>query len=109
MSVETATTFSMSAYGRLLRSNRDFRLLWTSQVVSEIGDWLYAVTVYALLLELTGKAESVGFAVVLQLLPQVFVAPTAGVLNDRLPRRAVMIFADVVRIVVVLAMMLVDS
>ncbi len=109
MSVDTAQTISLAAYGRLLRSNRDFRLLWSSQVVSEIGDWLYAVTVYSLLLELTGKAESVGLAVVLQLLPQVFVAPTAGVLNDRLPRKAVMIFADIVRIFVVLAMMLVDS
>jgi MFS family permease len=109
MPEESAQTFSIRAYGRLLRSNRDFRLLWLSQVVSEIGDWLYAVTVYSLLLDLTGKAESVGFAVVLQLLPQVFIAPAAGVLNDRLPRRAVMIFADVARIFIVLAMLLVDS
>lgn len=109
MSGESAQTFSIRAYGSLLRNNREFRLLWLSQVVSEIGDWLYAVTVYSLLLDLTGKAESVGFAVVLQLLPQVFIAPAAGVLNDRLPRRAVMIFADVARIFIVLAMMLVDS
>lgn len=106
---DSAQTFSIRAYGRLLSTNRDFRLLWFSQVISEIGDWLYAVTVYALLLDLTGTAESVGLAVVLQLIPQVFVAPAAGVLNDRLPRRAVMIFADVARIFIVLAMLFVDS
>jgi len=104
-----AKSYSLAAYARLLSGNRDFRLLWFSQIVSEIGDWLYAVAIYSLLLELTGEAKSVGFAVVLQLLPQVFMAPTAGLLNDRLSRRAVMIFADICRIFIVLAMLLVSS
>ncbi len=109
MSEAGSRSYSFSAYGRLLRTNRDFRLLWTSQVISELGDWLYAVAIYSLLLELTGQAKSVAFAVVLQLLPQVFIAPTAGVLNDRLNRRTVMIFADCARIFIVLAMLLVRS
>ncbi|MEJ5368930.1 MAG: MFS transporter [Bryobacteraceae bacterium] len=109
MEAAGAPSFSFAAYLRLLRENRDFRLLWLAQVVSELGDWLYAVAVYSLLLQLTGKAESVGIAVVLQLLPQVLVAPTAGVLNDRLNRRAIMIAADIARIFIVLGMMLVAS
>jgi predicted MFS family arabinose efflux permease len=100
-------SYSLSAYGRLLRDNRNFRLLWFAQVISELGDWLYAVAIYSLLLEITGKASSVGIAVVLQLLPQVMIAPLAGVLNDRLSRRSVMIFADLVRVFIVLAMLLV--
>ena len=102
-------SWSLSAYGRLLRDNRDFRLLWTAQIVSEIGDWFYTVALYSLLLELTGSAAAVGTAVVLQLLPQVFAAPSAGVLNDRMSRRAIMIFADVCRAVIVLSMLLVRS
>jgi MFS family permease len=102
-------TWSLAAYGRLLRENRDFRLLWTAQIVSEIGDWFYTVALYSLLLELTGSASAIGMAVVLQLLPQVFAAPTAGVLNDRMPRRTVMIFADICRAVIVAAMLLVRS
>lgn len=109
MAEADSRSYSFSAYGRLLRDNRDFRLLWSSQVISELGDWLYAVAIYSLLLELTGQAKSVAFAVVLQLLPQVFVAPTAGVLNDRLNRRSVMIFADCARIFIVLSMLLVRS
>ncbi|MBE0657099.1 MAG: MFS transporter [Bryobacteraceae bacterium] len=103
------STYSLSAYGRLLRDNRDFRLLWFAQIVSELGDWFYAVAIYSLLLELTGQARSVGLAVVLQLLPQVFMAPMAGVINDRLRRRSVMIFADIARVFIVLAMLLVSS
>ena len=102
-------SWSLAAYVRLLRENRDFRLLWTAQIVSEIGDWFYTVALYSLLLELTGRASAIGIAVVLQLLPQVFAAPSAGVLNDRLPRRAVMIFADICRAVIVASMLLVRS
>ncbi|MBI5086561.1 MAG: MFS transporter [Acidobacteria bacterium] len=109
MAEAASRSYSLAAYGRLLKTNREFRLLWLSQVVSELGDWLYAVAIYSLLLELTGEAKSVGIAVVLQLLPQVFVAPMAGVLNDRLSRRAIMIFADCVRVFIVLAMLLVTS
>lgn len=100
---------SLSSYIRLIRTNRNFRLLWLAQMVSEIGDWLYAVAVYSLLLDLTGSASSVATAVVLQVLPQVLVAPMAGVLNDRLSRRSVMIFADLVRSVVVLGMLVVSG
>ncbi len=109
MSAGGARSYSLAAYGRILRENRNFRLLWFAQVVSEMGDWLYAVAIYSLLLELTGEAKSVGFAVVLQLLPQVFMAPTAGVLNDRLNRRTIMIFADCCRFFIVLAMVFVKS
>ncbi|MGC8881824.1 MAG: MFS transporter [Bryobacteraceae bacterium] len=109
MEAADAPSFSFAAYLRLLAGNRDFRLLWLAQVISELGDWLYAVAIYSLLLQLTGRAESVGIAVVLQLLPQVLVAPTAGVLNDRLNRRAIMISADIARMFIVLGMMMVTS
>jgi len=98
-----------SAYWRLLRDNANFRRLWGAQVVSEIGDWFYAVAIYNLLLELTGTATSVGAAVVVQVLPQTFMGPTAGVVNDRVRRKHVMIAADLARIFVVLGMLLVRT
>lgn len=98
---------SFRDFPRLLRTNRNFRLLWAAQIVSEIGDWFYAVAVYSLLLDFTGKAQSVALAFVLQVLPQFFIAPAAGVLNDRLSRRRVMMFADWMRAGIVLCMVLV--
>src|SRR5271165_1500933 len=95
----------MAAYVRLLRANRNFRLLWFAQIISEQGDWLYAVAVYSLLLEYTGSAKAVGFAFVLQVLPQFFVSPAAGILNDRLRRKQVMIAADCLRAAVVFGML----
>ena len=34
---------SLGAYWRLLRENRNFRRLWLAQIVSELGDWIYAL------------------------------------------------------------------
>lgn len=94
-------------YLALLRGNKNFRLLWTAQVISEIGDWFYTVAIYSLLLEYTGSAKSIALAFTLQVLPQFFSSPTAGVINDRLSRRRVMIFADWARAAIVGCMLLV--
>jgi len=98
---------TFAAYWRILRTNRNFRRLWFAQIVSEQGDWLYSVAVYSLLFEFTGSAKAVGLAFVFQVLPQFFVAPAVGVINDRISRKKVMIFADWSRAVIVLCMILV--
>jgi hypothetical protein len=100
----------LSGYVRLLRANRNYRLLWMAQVVSELGDWFYTLSVYSLLLELTGnKAQSVALAIVLQVLPQALAAPISGAINDRLSRKGVMIGADIARFAIVLGMLLVRT
>jgi predicted MFS family arabinose efflux permease len=104
-----APSISLGSYLQLLRGNRNFRRLWMAQIVSEIGDWFYTLSIYTLLLQLTGHASSVALALVLQVLPQTLVGPTAGVVNDRLRRKHVMIAADLVRFGVVLAMLFVRS
>jgi len=104
-----ATSISVLAYLRLLRENRNFRRLWLAQIISEVGDWFYTLAIYSLLLQLTGRAGSVALALVLQVLPQTLVGPAAGIVNDRISRKKVMIAADVLRTVIVFAMLLVRS
>src|SRR5664279_2193183 len=100
----------LSRYLQLLRTRRNFRLLWAAQLVSEMGDWFYSLSVYHLLLELTGgKAQAVALAVVLQVLPQTLMAPTTGVVNDRISRKTIMIGADIARFFVVLGMLTVRT
>src|SRR5208337_1231342 len=100
---------SFASYFRLLADNGNFRRLWSAQVVSEIGDWFYTLAIYNLLLQLTGRAGSVALALVLQVLPQTLIGPTAGVVNDRLRRKYVMIAADLGRMLIVLCMLLIRS
>ncbi len=100
---------TLSSYWRLLRNNRNFRLLWFAQIVSELGDWFYSVAILSFLLELTGSAQVVSFAFLMQVLPNTLIAPAAGVINDRLSRKKVMIASDLASAVLVFSMLLVRS
>src|SRR5438270_13957305 len=100
---------SLASYASLLRGNRNFRRLWMAQIVSEVGDWFYSLAIYTLLLQLTGRAQSVALALVLQVLPQTFIGPAAGVVNDGVRRKQVMSTADLTRMVMVLAMLVVRA
>jgi MFS family permease len=94
-------------YIALLRRNPAFRRLWYGQVVSQLGDWFDSIALYALLLRLTGSGQAVGALLVAQFLPSTFVGLWAGVLIDRLPRKAVMIATDIGRALLVLVFLLV--
>jgi len=93
----------------LLRRNVPFRRLWCAQLVSGTGDWFYSVAIYDLLLQLTGSAQTVALAAVLQILPMFVVGPTAGAVNDRVSRRRVMLITDLLRAAVVLGMLTVGT
>jgi MFS family permease len=79
---------------------REFRLFFTGQLVSLLGD---AVTPFALawaVLDLTGSARDLGFVLAAKIAPLVIFLLAGGVFADRLPRRAVMLTADVARMAV---------
>ena len=97
----------MNPYINLLRANRNFRLLYIGQTISQLGDWFNAVAVYALLLDLTGSATAVAAVMIVQYLPVTLVGPIAGVVVDRVDRRRLMILADVLRGCLILVLVLV--
>jgi MFS family permease len=79
---------------------REFRLFFTGQLVSLLGD---AVTPFALawaVLDLTGSARDLGFVIAAKTAPLVVFLLVGGVFADRLPRRGVMITADIARMAV---------
>lgn len=104
-----SSSISFASYRRLLVGNLNFRRLWGAQVVSEIGDWFYTLAIYNLLLQFTGRAGSVALALVLQVLPQTVIGAAAGVINDRIRRKQVMIAADLGRMLIVFCMLFVRS
>jgi Na+/melibiose symporter-like transporter len=95
-------------YVELLRRNRNFRRLWIGRLVSQTGDWFNSVALFTLLLNLTGAGEAVGLVLIIKLLPQFFVGPIAGVVADRFNRKTIMIWADILRGVLVLGFLLVE-
>ncbi|HJZ46228.1 MAG TPA: MFS transporter [Roseiflexaceae bacterium] len=94
-------------YVALLRNNKAFRRLWYGQVVSQLGDWFDSIALFALLLRLTGSGQAVGALMVAQFLPATVVGLFAGVVVDRLPRKLVMIAANLGSAALVLLFLLV--
>jgi MFS family permease len=91
----TTTTSSR----RRLPGGRPFHLLLVGLATSALGDWLYNVALLALIFGRTGSATWVALTTAARVLPVVVLGPLGGVLADRHDRRALMIGADVVRMV----------
>jgi MFS family permease len=80
-----------------LRRNREFRLLWSGQAISQLGSQISLVAYPLLALAVTGspaKAGLVGFALNV---PIAVLALPAGVLADRVNRKHLMVATDGVR------------
>jgi MFS family permease len=75
---------------------RQFRLLFTGQIVSLFGDALTGVALAFAVLDI-GSATDLGYVFAAKTIPLVGFLLVGGVFADRLPRRAVMLVADVVR------------
>jgi len=97
----------VNPYISLLRTNRDFRLLFFGQTISQLGDWFNWVAVSALLLDLTGSARAVAWLLIVQFLQMALVGPMAGVVVDRFNRRTIMIAADLIRGTLILRLLFV--
>ena len=88
---------------RALMGNRNYALLWTGQLVSEMGNRFHWIAVSLWIYSLTGSAASVSLAVSSMFAGGLLVSLWAGVFVDRFDRRKILIIADLVRAGLVLA------
>jgi MFS transporter, DHA3 family, macrolide efflux protein len=94
---------------RHLFTNRNFVALWVGQMLSFVGDYFNWLAIPILINRLTGSAMMVGFSMIANALPALFLGPIAGVFVDRWDRRKVMIISDVLRAALVLCLLVVHS
>src|SRR5919204_4947694 len=92
-----APTRSGGAAISLLRRNRDFRLLFSAQVVSFAGDWFLFVALAGLVFDLTHSPGLVAAVYAALTVPFAFFTFVGGPLADRLNRQVLMISADLAR------------
>lgn len=93
----------MRSFLSILKTNRNYRYLWTGQAVSEIGDHFNTIAVLSLSLRITGSGFGVGMVMLARVVPAILAGPIAGLVLDRMDRRKVMIASDLMRAVVALA------
>ena len=90
-------------------TSRDFRLLWSGQTVSFVGDAAFIVALGWRVTDLTGKASSLGFVLALESLAMLTTLLWGGVLADRHSRRLLMIGSDVARAAVIAAFCVLEA
>src|SRR2546425_2768950 len=96
---------------RVLRAfrSRDFRLLWTGQAVSLLGDTAFLVALGWRTFTLTGSARSLGYVLALQGIGLLSTVLIGGALADRYDRRSLMLVSDLSRFGLVGALTVVDG
>ena len=77
--------------------HRDFRLLWTGELLSETGSNITLVAVYIQVYRLTGSALAVGAIGLVQLIPLMLGALFGGLLLDRHDRRRLLLIGQIVQ------------
>ncbi|MDX3695657.1 MFS transporter [Streptomyces europaeiscabiei] len=91
--------------------NRTYRRLFAAQVIALVGTGLATVALGLLAYDIAGAdAGSVlGTALAIKMVAYVAIAPLVGAIADRLPRRALMVTADLIRAGVALLLPCVDQ
>jgi MFS family permease len=84
----------------VLRSEPQFRLLFTGQVLSVLGDRMMLVALPFAVLHSGGGTGAVGLVVAAQFVPFVFFALIGGALSDRSDRRRILVASDTTRMAV---------
>jgi len=94
----------LPGYARLVRNRRYFPL-WLGQLFSNLGDTLHYIALVVWVYQRTGSSLVVAGTVLFEILPVIALAPVAGVVIDRLPRKWVLVASDVIRAGLVLALL----
>ncbi|MDP9389189.1 MAG: MFS transporter, partial [Actinomycetota bacterium] len=83
---------------------RGFRRLFVAATVSRWGDTFSSIALVVLVYRLTGSGLKVGVTVAFEIAPVLLFGFLAGAVVDRLPRRRVMVAADLGRAAIALAL-----
>ena len=67
--------------------HRDFALVWSAALLSNVGSWVQTVAVGILVTELTDQARWTGLVAAAAFLPMGLLSPVGGAMADRVDRR----------------------
>ncbi len=85
-----------------LLATRNFGLLFSGQAISQIGDSMNKVALLWFVYEMTGSAFKMTVIGLLQTIPPLVFGPLIGVYLDRMKKKPVMIWVDIIRTVLIM-------
>ncbi|MFY4727970.1 MFS transporter [Nitrospira sp. BLG_2] len=88
---------NISVKDRPLLLTRDFGLVWSGQLISQIGDGISRLALLWFVYAVTGSPLKTSIIGLLQTIPPIVLGPIIGVYVDRLPKKVLLITSDVLR------------
>jgi MFS family permease len=93
-----ASRNASSPPARVLREERQFRLLFLGQALSVVGDRMTQVVLPFAVLSIGGSVTDVGLVAAAGFVPFILLGLIGGVVADRMDRRRILVISDVVRL-----------
>ena len=88
---------------RSVFTNRNFLLLFSGKLISQLWDYIYAFALSWYILDLTKSSLQMAAFLVISTLVVAVSAPLGGIVADRYNRKGIMVWMDVLRGIVVIA------
>lgn len=76
--------------------HRNFRLVWSAGLISNVGSWAQIIAQDWLVWELTRSSLAISVAATIQMLPSMLLSLPAGLIADRLPKDKILIVTNAV-------------
>jgi MFS family permease len=93
-----------------LLKNKGFITLMLAQLISSIGDWLSVVAIITMVgLKWEATPMEVSFIILCLAVPMALLGPFTGTIADRFNRKSLMIFSDLIRAGLILALAFAES
>ncbi|MDE0869992.1 MAG: MFS transporter [Candidatus Poseidoniaceae archaeon] len=96
-------------YWGLITSNPQFRRLWLASVISMLGEWFNTIALFLLIFQYTDSEFLLGILFTVRMLCFALLQPISGLLADRMNRKHIMVWSNVLQMVLALGFLAVDG
>ncbi|MGB1827744.1 MAG: MFS transporter, partial [Candidatus Poseidoniaceae archaeon] len=96
-------------YIEFFSSNAKYRRLWAASVISLLGEWFNTIALFFLILEYSGSEFLLGILFSVRMILFGISQPINGLLADRLNRKSLMLWSNIVQIFLALTFLMVDG
>ena len=96
-------------YLELIRTNHAFRRLWSASVISMLGEWFNTIALFLLIFQYTESEFFLGLLFTMRMLCFAAFQPFGGLLADRLNRKTIMVWTNIIQVGLALCFLFKDG